>query len=341
MEILLLYTLRVTMRERNRTCWKSQETLALEMCCKPRSVQRAISGLRRKGLITIGKKRRKNGFPVNLYRIAFPWPNDEDTPSMCDKNDVHVCDKNNPLVCAKNDVLIKQVNQGNQTANSSADKQGEKHNTIDHAEIPLEASDDLLENIYSANGGVPEPIDLTKTENPVFDGFNRYFSVFRDRTDFDKKSVPKWYDDQVRQFWQTHYPKLWGTKTTPSGGAEWMVVRAGRAGALHRLGFSPKLPEAEAKKKGLKDFILRNPVKDYLQYTQEEAFDPALQMQDEKELLDSFKGFVRDLSEQAGTKNLQEIKRFCAKRVGEIREKQEHAKAEADRHFETLFADGE
>lgn len=76
-EVFLLVWLCAAMNEKteNKSCWKSEATLADEMRCSRQMITRAVNHLREKGLITVGKLGERKGFiQRNIYSINYPWP---------------------------------------------------------------------------------------------------------------------------------------------------------------------------------------------------------------------------------------------------------------------------
>jgi hypothetical protein len=85
-ECHLLHTLRAAMNPKNRECWRSEKTLASEMRCSRFSVMRAVRGLTKEELITVGTKKTKNG-TVHCYSINFPWKRKEEV--CCSQQQTH------------------------------------------------------------------------------------------------------------------------------------------------------------------------------------------------------------------------------------------------------------
>jgi len=282
-EVLLLHTLRSAMNPKNKSTWKSQERLAEEMGYSRSTVNKAATGLKKKGLITVSKRGKRMGFAGNEYTILFPWPNRprnghmyaSKSPKRKPEKQTHIrpinkrtCDRETDTNQSRGN-KSKGIDQSNSQGEPEVENKffktdkndgsgreekidGGRENlkdgeTYDLSEgSPPPATEDELKKIYGDR--IPPAIDVSdrdRSRNDEEDGFDfkRYFSPFQHDKRYDGEG-PGWWEDQVEVFWRENRSRMWTWSSKPDGGGpKNMFKRAARAGCVYRLGFRPKSQE--------------------------------------------------------------------------------------------------
>lgn len=236
-EAYFLMILLNAMNEKNKTCWKSEKTLATEVRCGRATIERIRNSLEEKGIIEVGKKKKWRGrFALNEYKIVYPWPSPclkaSQAPSIrVSQGALTHFSKPPSINVSQKSVkreLVKKVNESR------------KNRTDDDSF--------LTSRTEEMSRGKDRPLSLypTASDRESFaraghpgDGefdFGDFVWLYKQRKDLDAPMAPH-IEDQIRSFYQQMTSAHWNRRLAPPGaGMKRLFFRACRAGAGEPFG---------------------------------------------------------------------------------------------------------
>lgn len=237
------------MRQDNRVCFFSQETMGKKIRCHRRTVMRAVQTLEEKGLLQVDRSRK-----FNQYRFVFPWPTvrgDKVSLSSGDKKsheEGRVTEDHINKIMTRSETRVLRV-RNKQTNEQKTDTEIEITAKAENDEgvlgkiptFPEPMDEDSINKLYSP--GYPPPwVDLTKPQGKRFsivECVRPFFGAEVGRK-FDSL-CHRLFEQQANDFIDSVLRVNWnGKKTEPGMPIIQAMRRAARAGVLHKLGFKPK-----------------------------------------------------------------------------------------------------
>ena len=269
-ERMFLVALRASMNDKNKSCWKSQQTLADEIGCGTRQVRRIINRLEGLEIITIEAQRktnRRHGNNTYVYRFNYPWPGVK--ADICDtlkrtfatpkRTKADICDSQSGHPCPPNSTKGKKQRKENRSSSigSDDDSRTSSQGEAETRKIGEPASLDQIRKWYGVLFKDRSSISLDDFHDMMKEkdgrvNLGRLVTPFRFWQEY-KCPGPDWYDQALEDFVERFIKENWNPKAEEDrGGMFELLRRAGPAGVLGHFGFAPRSPEekqAEAEEK--------------------------------------------------------------------------------------------